>query len=86
MLSIGLFPIIQWLLTLHPRPLASLRSLFSLSKPALPCPKTLATIQALSLLFYYPLEHTAWLAGKGVVRITPAQRGKASLWSVRFWA
>jgi hypothetical protein len=46
----------------------------------------LPTLQVLSLLCYYPLEHLAWLASKGVVQMTPQGITRASIWSVRFWA
>ena len=76
------------LLSLHPKPLASLRSLLSFShaSTALSSAKTLPTLQVLSLLMYYPLEHLAWLGSKGVVPISLQNMGMAQLWSVRFWA
>ncbi|ORY35488.1 hypothetical protein BCR39DRAFT_461593 [Naematelia encephala] len=88
MRAFGLLPILQWLLALHPKPLSSLRRLLTLSMPAsaLHSPKTLPTLQILTLLCYYPLEHLSWLASKGVVPLTPQGAGLASLWSVRFWA
>ncbi|KAK8854683.1 hypothetical protein IAR55_003422 [Kwoniella newhampshirensis] len=88
MRAFGLLPIIQWLLGLHPRPLASLRSfLLSLgNSKGFQSEKTLPTLQALSLLAYYPLEHISWLASKGVVPLTPASLNMTALWSVRFWA
>lgn len=87
MTPVGLLPMIQWLLALHPHPLQALKSLLTFNTSvSLSSPKTLPTLQVLSLLCYYPLEHIAWLASKGVVRISPQATGKAALWSVRFWA
>jgi len=85
-LMIGILPILQWLLALHPRPLASLRSLITSPGQSLGSAKALGTIQALALMVYYPLEHLGWLSGKGIVRLSPAGTGKAVLWSVRAWA
>lgn len=48
--------------------------------------KTLPTLQALAILFYYPLEHVSWLGSKGVLPISPLALSKAAIWSVRFWA
>jgi hypothetical protein len=79
-------PVLQHLFTLYPRPLKSLLSLFSLKPSALSSSKTLPTLQLLSLLAYYPLEHLSWLATKGVVPLAPVSIGTATLWSVRFWA
>ncbi|WVQ80152.1 hypothetical protein IAT38_002257 [Cryptococcus sp. DSM 104549] len=88
MRAFGLLPILSWLLSLHPKPLVSLRSFASsiASGKVFHSEKTLPTLQAVSLLLYYPLEHLSWLASKGVVPLEPATVGKATLWSVRFWA
>ncbi|KAK4684409.1 hypothetical protein P7C73_g5772, partial [Tremellales sp. Uapishka_1] len=90
MRAFGLLPIIQWLLALHPNPLLSLKRLLTLqvspSSLSLRNEKTLSTLQIVSLLCYYPLEHAAWLGSKGVLPLSLTSMGKASLWSVRFWA
>ncbi|WWD19171.1 hypothetical protein CI109_103629 [Kwoniella shandongensis] len=88
MRAFGMLPILQWLFVLHPKPLASLRSFFlSLgSSKASQSEKALPTLQILSLLAYYPLEHISWLASKGVVPLTPSRLNTTMLWSVRFWA
>ncbi|WVF67564.1 hypothetical protein IAT40_002322 [Kwoniella sp. CBS 6097] len=90
MRAFGLLPILQWLLAIHPNPLKSLRSLLlsfgSPSSLAQPSEKTLPTLQILSLLAYYPLEHITWLSRKGVVPLSAQRTGLAELWSVRFWA
>jgi hypothetical protein len=78
--------VLRDIFTLYPRPFAALISLFSLKSTSLSSPKTLPTIQLLSLLAYYPLEHLSWLASKGVVPMAPAAIVTATLWSVRFWA
>jgi hypothetical protein len=83
---VGMLPILQWLLALHPKPLSALRSLITSPGRSLGSAKTLATVQALSLMVYYPLEHLGWLSGKGIVRMSPTGTGKAILWSVRAWA
>jgi len=85
-LMIGILPILQWLLALHPRPLSSLRTLLTSPGQSLGSAKALGTIQALALMVYYPLEHLGWLSGKGIVRLSPTGTGKAVLWSVRAWA
>ncbi|WRT68528.1 uncharacterized protein IL334_005505 [Kwoniella shivajii] len=86
--AFGLLPILQYLLTLHPNPIASLKKfIFSIGqKGSLSSEKTLPTLQLLSLAAYYPLEHIAWLASKGILPISAQRTGKAALWSVRFWA
>ncbi|TNY19359.1 peroxisomal biogenesis factor 11 [Rhodotorula diobovata] len=72
----GIFPIIAWAQ--------------SLNDPARqPKDKQLLTLQRLqtwSMLLYYPLEHTYYLAGKGVFNISPQRIGKIAVWSCRFWA
>ncbi|OCF31528.1 hypothetical protein I317_02137 [Kwoniella heveanensis CBS 569] len=92
MRAFGLLPILQWLLAIHPSPLKSLRSflLSAVTSPSAflnhPSEKTLPTLQILSLLAYYPLEHITWLSRKGVVPLSVQRTGLAELWSVRFWA
>lgn len=44
------------------------------------------SLQVIALLLYYPLEHISWLASKGVIQMSPQGIGRATLWSVRFWA
>ncbi|WVW85486.1 hypothetical protein I302_107524 [Kwoniella bestiolae CBS 10118] len=83
--AFGLLPILTWLLSLHPHPIESLKSLLY-KGVSLDSPKTLPTLQAISLLLYYPLEHLTWLASKGVVPLSEKRMGWAGLWSVRFWA
>ncbi|XAO26054.1 hypothetical protein I312_104888 [Cryptococcus bacillisporus CA1280] len=88
MRAFGLLPIIQWILSLHPKPLAALKS-FLISGNLVQVfgsQKTLPTLQALAMLAYYPLEHVSWLGSKGVLPISPLALSKAALWSVRFWA
>jgi hypothetical protein len=71
----GLIPIlIPAIKMLHPDPIKSL--IFA------PIP----TLQVLSLLCYYPLEHIAWLGTKGVFEMSAEKIGRTSIWSVRFWA
>nr|XP_018261609.1 uncharacterized protein I303_06049 [Kwoniella dejecticola CBS 10117]OBR83767.1 hypothetical protein I303_06049 [Kwoniella dejecticola CBS 10117] len=88
--AFGLLPILTWLLSLHPQPVQSLQNLLlSLHRRGLTAfhsPKTLPTLQALSLLLYYPLEHLTWLSSKGVIPLSGRRAAKAGLWSVRFWA
>ncbi|WWC71443.1 uncharacterized protein I206_105399 [Kwoniella pini CBS 10737] len=88
--AFGLLPILTWLLSLHPNPLQSIPKLvYSINKQGLAAfssPKTLPTLQALSLLLYYPLEHLTWLYSKGVIPLNAQRAAKAGLWSVRFWA
>ncbi|WWC93461.1 hypothetical protein V866_000295 [Kwoniella sp. B9012] len=85
--AVGLLPILTWLLSLHPHPIQSLKSLLQSGHlPSLDSPKTLSTLQAISLLLYYPLEHLTWLGGKGVVPLSEKRMGWTGLWSVRFWA
>ncbi|WVQ68386.1 uncharacterized protein L199_006594 [Kwoniella botswanensis] len=85
--AFGLLPILTWLLSLHPHPIQSLKSLLQSGHlPSLDSPKTLSTLQAISLLLYYPLEHLAWLGGKGVIPLGEKRMGWTGLWSVRFWA
>lgn len=72
----GLFPIISWAQ--------------SLNDPATQ-PKDgqlllIQRLQAWSMLLYYPLEHTYYLAGKGVFKIQPKRIGQLVIWSCRFWA
>ncbi|WVQ72115.1 hypothetical protein IAR50_001660 [Cryptococcus sp. DSM 104548] len=88
MRAFGILPVLQWLLTLHPNPLSSLSTLLTPNglTTALQSPKAVSTLQALAILAYYPLEHLSWLASKGVVSMSPEKVGKATLWSVRFWA
>ncbi|AAW44574.2 hypothetical protein CNG01910 [Cryptococcus deneoformans JEC21] len=88
MRAFGLLPIIQWILSLHPKPLAALKSLLASGDfmQVFMSQKTLPTLQALAILFYYPLEHVSWLGSKGVLPISPSALSKAALWSVRFWA
>lgn len=85
-----MLPILQWILALHPRPILALKQLLfaphRVASQALESGKTIPTIQALSLLVYYPLEHLGWLGGKGIVPMTGDKVGKAVLWSVRAWA
>jgi hypothetical protein len=85
----GLVPIINGLRQMFPaltRPHALLagKGLSSLIQTAKA--KPVQTLQLLSLLCYYPLEHAAYLASKGVLPLGAQRAGKASLWSVRFWA
>ncbi|WWD02262.1 hypothetical protein V865_000300 [Kwoniella europaea PYCC6329] len=85
--AFGLLPILTWLLSLHPHPIQSLKSLLQSGHlPSLDSPKTLSTLQAISLLLYYPLEHLTWLGGKGVIPLSEKRMGWTGLWSVRFWA
>ncbi|KIM27539.1 hypothetical protein M408DRAFT_329981 [Serendipita vermifera MAFF 305830] len=70
----GLLPIIQWLLSLSRTPPPT-RSL-----------KTIETLQALSMLVYYPLEHLSFLSTKKVISLSPTCTTKYSLWSSRAWA
>ncbi|CAD6573055.1 MAG: hypothetical protein TREMPRED_000717 [Tremellales sp. Tagirdzhanova-0007] len=88
MRAAGLLPIIQYLFALHPRPLASLASLLNVTHilTYFNGPKTLPTLQIVSLLCYYPLEHLAWLGSKGVIPLSVRGIGIAQLLSVRFWA
>ncbi|KAL7423857.1 hypothetical protein Q5752_001441 [Cryptotrichosporon argae] len=87
MRAFQLLPYLQWLLSLHPHPLASLLRLVTAPhKVNLESPKTLPTLQALSLLAYAPLEHFAWLGSKGVITVSPTTLARASTWSCRFWA
>lgn len=85
-----MLPIIQWILALHPRPLSALKALLfaphRVMGAALNSSKTIPTIQAFSLMVYYPLEHLGWLGGKGIVPMRADKVGKAVLWSVRAWA
>jgi hypothetical protein len=84
----GLVPIISALRgmfpALTPQGLLSGKAMHSIVQTAKS--KPLQTAQLVSLLCYYPLEHTALLAGKGVLPLGAQRAGKASLWSVRFWA
>ncbi|WWC90490.1 uncharacterized protein L201_005426 [Kwoniella dendrophila CBS 6074] len=90
----GMLPIISWLLALHPKPLESINkllySIISLNSNFITrikeSSKTIPTLQAISLLLYYPLEHLSWLTTKKVVPLSERRRGLAELWSVRFWA
>ncbi|KAK6910789.1 hypothetical protein I203_104822 [Kwoniella mangroviensis CBS 8507] len=85
--AFGLLPILTWLLSLHPHPIESLKSLLQSGHlPSLDSPKTFSTLQAISLLLYYPLEHLTWLGGKGVIPLNEKRMGWTGLWSVRFWA
>lgn len=78
---------IQWLLALHPKPLVALRSfLLAPHKLDLLSAKSITTIQCLSLMVYYPLEHLGWLSGKGIVPLSAGRTGQAVVWSVRAWA
>ncbi|WVO14475.1 hypothetical protein L204_102110 [Cryptococcus depauperatus] len=88
MRAFGLLPMLQWLLSLHPKPILALKSLlFSGNIVKLfRSKKTVPTLQALAIILYYPLEHISWLGSKGVVHLSPAKLAMASLWSVRFWA
>lgn len=90
LMYVGLLPIIQWILALHPRPLSSLKQLLlaphRVAASALESRKTIPTIQALALMVYYPLEHLGWLGGKGIVKMSGQGVGRAVLWSVRAWA
>jgi len=85
---IGLLPIIQWLLALHPDPVASIRSLFKVrSLSALTSSaKLIPTIQALSLGVYYPAEHVWYLASKGFLGLSPAATSKAATVLIQGWA
>lgn len=87
-LPLGLLPIIQWLLALHPNPAASIRALFKVrSLSALgSSAKLIPTIQALSLGIYYPAEHVWYLASKGVLGLSPAATSKAAALLIQGWA
>ncbi|GAA5873717.1 hypothetical protein JCM16303_002565 [Sporobolomyces ruberrimus] len=72
----GLFPIIQWAQSLNdPATQPKDRQLLLIQR-----------LQAWSMLLYYPLEHTYYLAGKGVFNIKPQRIGQMAIWSCRFWA
>ncbi|GAA6023009.1 hypothetical protein JCM11491_000355 [Sporobolomyces phaffii] len=72
----GLFPIIQWAQSLNdPATQPKDRQLLLIQR-----------LQAWSMLLYYPLEHTYYLAGKGVFKIQPKRIGQMAIWSCRFWA
>ncbi len=75
-LTTGLLPILAALQRLYRSPTRAF------SSPA----SSISTLQLLSLLIYYPLEHATYLAGKGVVPLSPARQGRWALWSVRAWA
>lgn len=88
--TIGILPILQWILALHPQPLSALLRLIlaphRVALSALESSKTIPTIQALALLVYYPLEHLGWAGQKGIVPMSGTGVGRAVLWSVRAWA
>ncbi|SCV73473.1 BQ2448_7399 [Microbotryum intermedium] len=72
----GLFPIIQWAQALND----------PATRPADGQLTLINKLQAWSMLFYYPLEHYYYLAGKGVFDCPPARIGTIAMWSCRFWA
>lgn len=45
----------------------------------------LERLQALSMIVYYPLEHTWYLAHHGVLPVTSSTSNKIAVWSCRFW-
>ncbi|GAA6064081.1 hypothetical protein JCM10212_002723 [Sporobolomyces blumeae] len=72
----GLLPIIQWAQSLND----------PASRPKDGQLLLIQRLQAWSMLLYYPLEHTYYLAGKGVFKIQPKRIGQMAIWSCRFWA
>ncbi|KDE09840.1 hypothetical protein MVLG_00238 [Microbotryum lychnidis-dioicae p1A1 Lamole] len=72
----GLFPIIQWAQALND----------PAKRPADGQLALINKLQAWSMLFYYPLEHYYYLAGKGVFDCPPARIGTIAMWACRFWA
>ncbi|GAA5972116.1 hypothetical protein JCM11641_002503 [Rhodosporidiobolus odoratus] len=72
----GLFPILSWAQSLNdPETQPQDKQLFLLEK-----------LQAWSMLLYYPLEHTYYLASKGVFSLKPSRINSIAIWSCRFWA
>ncbi|TIB70670.1 hypothetical protein E3Q16_02280 [Wallemia mellicola] len=69
----GLLPMLQWA--------ESIESERKVSKLAL----NVERLQALSMIAYYPLEHTWYLAHHGVLPVTPSTSNKIAVWSCRFW-
>lgn len=72
--STGLLPIIQWLISLARTP------------PPTYALQTIETLQALTMLLYYPLEHLSFLTSKHVLSLSPTRSAKYALWSTRAWA
>ncbi|OMJ26047.1 hypothetical protein AYI70_g471 [Smittium culicis] len=44
------------------------------------------TIQSISMMLFYPLERTYWLAMHDIIPMSPQTIGKVAISSVRFWA
>ncbi|KAH8923133.1 hypothetical protein BT69DRAFT_1242432 [Atractiella rhizophila] len=72
----GVLPILTWLQALEKPGY----------KPTSKLNHWIERAQGYSMLAYYPLEHTYFLGSKGLISLTPAQQGRAGIWSVRFWA
>jgi hypothetical protein len=67
--------------------LAALKSYLQSSTPLFATTdRAISSLQLISLLCYYPLEHIVLLTSKSVLSIPPNRAAKYSLWSVRFWA
>ncbi|GAA5832227.1 hypothetical protein JCM5353_008205 [Sporobolomyces roseus] len=72
----GIFPIIQWAQSLND----------PATRPKDGQLLMIQRLQTISMLIYYPLEHTYYLAGKGIFKIKPQRIGQMAIWSCRFWA
>ncbi|ORY22995.1 hypothetical protein BCR33DRAFT_796725 [Rhizoclosmatium globosum] len=79
----------------HSYPLAILRPdsplpmdylLWLRNPPSTPFLRLIYRLQNLANLFYYPLEHTYFLAYKGVINLSEETTNKIGIWSCRFWA
>ncbi|KAJ3286986.1 hypothetical protein HDU79_006047 [Rhizoclosmatium sp. JEL0117] len=70
----GLIPLFQWIIFSERNP------------PSTPFLRLIYRLQNLANLFYYPLEHTYFLAYKGVINLSEETTNKIGIWSCRFWA
>ncbi|GAA95316.1 uncharacterized protein L969DRAFT_44932 [Mixia osmundae IAM 14324] len=70
----GLLPIFQWL-----------RGLEQTKSPTSARLHTIERLQGYSMLLYYPLEHTYYLAAHKIIKMSTETMNKIGLWSCRFW-
>ncbi|CED83955.1 hypothetical protein [Phaffia rhodozyma] len=89
----GLIPILQWIRSIQKRYAARKASNSEINEKKEDVgPKrwlsdeNLEAIQALSILAYYPMEHTYYLAMKGVVPLAVPRIVQIARWSCRCWA
>ncbi|KAL7413838.1 hypothetical protein BDY24DRAFT_388314 [Mrakia frigida] len=94
----GLVPILQWYSQLRKKRALAQKAKTEVNNSSsedkgswsltrlLPNQDQVEMLQAYSMLAYYPLEHTYYLASKRIISLAPSKLSTVGIWSCRFWA